>query len=78
MVKGLYRLAELNTEEAAREAAAIALDPRMEWDGGPGLLMGDAVSRFGPLVVPFLEPHEKTSLTAARILDCVRRRVRCL
>jgi hypothetical protein len=78
VTKGLYRLAELNTEAAAREAAAIALDPRMEWDGGPSLLMGDAVSRFGPLVVPYLEPHEKTSLTAARILECVRRRVPCL
>ena len=76
--KGLYRLAELNTQAAAREAAAIALDPRMEWDGGPSLLMGDAVSRFGPLVVPYLEPHEKTSVTAARILACVRRRVPCL
>jgi hypothetical protein len=76
--KGLYRLAELNTQAAAREAAAIALDPRMEWDGGPALLMEDAVSRFGPLVVPYLEPHEKTSFAAAHILECVRRRVPCL
>ena len=76
--KGLYRLAQLNTPAAAREAAAIALDPRMEWDGGPSLLMQDAVSRFGPLVVPYLEPHEKTSAIAARILECVRRRVPCL
>lgn len=78
VTKGLYRLAELNTPAAAREAAAIALDPRMEWDGGPSLLMGDAVSRFGSLVVPYLEPHEKTSVTAARILACVRRRVPCV
>jgi hypothetical protein len=73
----MYRLAELATPAAAREAVAIALDPGMEWDGGAALLMEDAVSRLGELAVPYLLPHKDSSPIAQSILSCIEQRIPC-
>ena len=78
LVKNIYQLGRLRSEDAARLAAALVIDTRMRWDGGVALLMTDSFALMGPVIVPYLEPHRSRSPLADMIINCIQRGERCL
>jgi hypothetical protein len=58
-------LVAVPTDDAAKEAAAIVVDYRLQWDGGPALMMGYSA------VATILRVETKKSRYA-----CLQRRVR--
>lgn len=51
----LYRLAEIQTPEAAKVLVDLWGDPKAGWDAGPALCADDAVVRCGKMALPFLK-----------------------
>lgn len=78
MVEAMRRLAAIQSEDAAIQAAALVLDKKLEWDGGPALLLAHAVAGMGERVVPYLEPHKNESPLAEIILQCIAQKHPCI
>jgi hypothetical protein len=77
LTAAIYQLGRLRSEEAARLAAALVLDKRMEWDGGAALAVAGSFAQIGPVILPYLEPYRSNSRLADRIMNCVQRGERC-
>lgn len=78
MVDAMRRLAAIQSEDAAIQAAALVLDKKLAWDAGPALLLAHAVAGMGERVVPYLEPHAKESALAEIILQCIAQKHPCI
>ena len=78
MVDAMRRLAAIQSEDAAIQAAALVLDKKLAWDGGPALLLAHAVAGMGDRVVPYLQPHAKESPLAEIILQCIAQKRPCI
>jgi len=78
MADAMRRLAAIQSEDAAIQAAALVLDKKLAWDGGHALLLAHAVAGMGERVVPYLEPHAKESPLAEIILRCIAQKQPCI
>jgi len=78
VTEALFRLGQLHTDRAAREAVALLLDPRLHWDGGPGLTLGAAITRIGPVALSYLRPHVSESPKAQQIIECIEKKQPCM
>lgn len=78
MIDAMRRLAVIQSEDAAIQAAALVLDKKLAWDGGHALLLAHAVAGMGERVVPYLEPHAKESALAEIILQCIAQKHPCI
>jgi len=73
----IQQLSRIKTEDAAAQAAALVVDDRLHWDGGPALLLSHAVASMDGRVLPFLRPHVHSSPLAASIVECIEQHRPC-
>jgi hypothetical protein len=78
MIRALYALAAIDTNEAAEAAAFLVLDQRLDWDGGHALSLMNAVTRMKSRILPYLRPHVSESRLAEMIVGCIERGEPCM
>jgi hypothetical protein len=74
--QALGRLVKLNTPDAAKRAADLLLDPKLQWDAGDALMAVDVVARMGKLVTPYLRPRVSESALARLTVECIEKELR--
>ncbi len=67
----LYRLAEIQTSDAAKVLVDLRCDPKGEWDGHYSEAAGDAVVKCGKVALPFLREKKDSGVDTTRLIQLI-------